>query len=54
MSLETDLRGSEALMTISSRVEHSAGSLLELGLCAFPTPLGWVSELIRNAGGASR
>lgn len=44
---------SGALMTIS-RLLGSAGSLLELGSCAFPTPLGWVSGLIRNAGGISR
>lgn len=44
---------SGALMTIS-RLLHSAGSLLELGSCAFPTPLGWVPGLIRNAGGVSR
>lgn len=44
---------SEALMA-SSGLKRSAGSLLQLGLCAFPTPPGWVSELIRNAGGTFR
>lgn len=28
----------------SSRLEQSAGSLLQLGLCAFPTPPGWAQN----------
>lgn len=41
MSLETSGAGTSSS---ASSLLFSAGSLLKQGLCAFSTPLGWVSE----------